>query len=333
MSVVRQDRTFLGCAPKSGRENQIEGSRFQIAVREAKMSLRSFALPLLFCGTISNMTVAGDVKRISVNGTDLAYVEFGQGEPVIFVHGGLQDYRMWSEHLTKFAERYRAIAYSRRNNYPNYRSPEGTPDGAADVHGDDLAAFVRALGLSKVRVVAHSSGAHAALFFAATHPDTVVSLALNEPPALGVLSGLPDSGGLLKEFAANLAPAREALRVGDVQRGIPLFVNGVGGPGTYERRSEADKSMNLDNVASYQTDATTKRPRAVFTCDIAKAISAPALLSNGERSPRLFHRVLDQLEICLPKRERVEIAASSHSVPSDNPTAYDQAVLAFNARH
>lgn len=184
-----------------------------------------------------------------------------------------------------------------------------------------------------MRVVAHSSGAHAALFFAATHPDMVVSLALNEPPALGILNGLPNSGDLLKEFAATLAPAREALRVGDVHRGIPLFVNGVGGSGAYERRSEAEKSMNLDNVASYQADATTTRPRAVFTCDMAKAISAPTLLSNGERSPELFHRILDQLESCLPKRERVEIAASSHSVPSDNPTGYDQAVLAFNARH
>lgn len=91
------------------------------------MSLRSFGLALLFSGTISNMTAADDVKRISINDTDLAYVEFGQGEPVIFVHGGLQDYRMWSEHLTKFAERYRAIAYSRRNNYPNDRSPKARP--------------------------------------------------------------------------------------------------------------------------------------------------------------------------------------------------------------
>ncbi|WP_213287358.1 hypothetical protein [Bradyrhizobium sp. sGM-13] len=35
-----------------------------------------------------------DVKRVSANGTELSYVEVGQGEPVIFVHGGLQDYRM-----------------------------------------------------------------------------------------------------------------------------------------------------------------------------------------------------------------------------------------------
>ena len=46
----------------------------------------------------------------------------------------------------------------------------------------------------------------------------------------------------------------EALKIGDVQRGIPMFVDVVGGPGAYERRSDADKKMNLDNVASYQAD-------------------------------------------------------------------------------
>src|SRR5215831_16074858 len=191
-------------------------------------------------------TMADEIKRISVNGYELAYVEQGQGEPVVFVHGGLQDYRMWSEQLPKFAVHYRAIAYSRRNNYPNLVSPEGTPDSAADVHGEGLAAFARALGFSKIRVVAHSSGAHAALFFAATHPDMVVSLALNEPPALGVLNGIPDGGEILKAWVANLAPAREAFKIGDVQRAIPLWVDGVGGPGVYDRRSEAHKRMCLD---------------------------------------------------------------------------------------
>jgi len=278
-------------------------------------------------------TMADEIKRISVNGYELAYVEQGQGEPVVFVHGGLQDYRMWSEQLPKFAVHYRAIAYSRRNNYPNLVSPEGTPDSAADVHGEDLAAFARALGFSKIRVVAHSSGAHAALFFAATHPDMVVSLALNEPPAMGVLNGVPDSADILKEFAGHMAPAREAFKTGDVRPGIPLMVNGIGGPGAYERRSDAHKKMNLDNVASYQADATTKRSRPVFTCDMAKKIMAPTLLSNGERSPPVFHRVIDQLELCLPNRERVEIAASSHTVPWENPDAYDQAVLAFMKKH
>ena len=209
----------------------------------------------------------------------------------------------------------------------------GTPDGAADLHGEDLASLVRALGYSKARIVAHSSGAHAALFLAAVHPDMVVALALNEPPASGVLNGLPDSGDIPKELAGTLAPAREALKAGDVQRGIPLFVNAVDGPGAYERRSDTQQKMNMDNVASYQADATTKRPRPVFTCDMAKAIAAPTLLSSTERSPRFFHRIVDQLERCLPNHERSEIAASSHTAPWENPDAYDPALLAFMAKH
>jgi pimeloyl-ACP methyl ester carboxylesterase len=288
---------------------------------------------LIICGCTNSVATADEIKRVSANGTVLAYVEVGQGEPVIFVHGGLQDYRFWLKHLPKFAGRYRAVAYSRRNNYPNETSPDGMPDGAADVHGEDLAAFARALGFSKVRIVAHSSGAHAALFFAAAHPDMVVSLALNEPPAAGLLVGTQNGAETLKEFAITLAPAREALKAGDTKNGIPLFVDGVGGPGAYNRRSAAEKNMNSDNAAAYLADATTKRPRAAFTCEMAKEISAPVLLSNGERSQKFFFKINDRLEACLPYSERTVVAGSSHTVPSENPDAYDQAVLAFLAKH
>jgi non-heme chloroperoxidase len=281
----------------------------------------------------STIATADDVKRISANGTELAYIEAGQGEPVIFVHGGLQDYRMWAEHLPKFSGRYRAIAYSRRNHFPNEVSPEGMPDGAAEAHGEDLAAFVRALGLSKVRIVAHSAGAHAALFFAAANPEMVISLAVNEPPATGLLTGAPNAADVLKEWGGKQVAAREAAKAGDTKAAIPLFVNTVGGPGAYERRSDADKKMNFDNVASFQADATTKRPRPVFTCEMAKAIKVPTLLTSGELSPKFFHLILDQLESCLPSREKIVVAGSSHTVPSEQPDAYGQAVIAFLSKH
>ncbi len=292
------------------------------------------ALAALVIGSaMSTLATANDIKRVSANGAEFAYIEAGQGEPVIFVHGALQDYRMWATYLPKFSERYRAIAYSRRNNFPNAMSVDGMPDGAADLHGEDLAAFVRALGLSKVRVVAHSAGAHAALFFAAKNPDMIVSLAINEPTAAGLLMGNPNHAELLKGWAANMAPARDALTKGDTKGGIPLFVDAVSGAGAYDRRSDADKTMNMDNVASFQADATTKRPRPVFTCEMAKAIAVPTLLSNGERSPPFFYRVIDQLEICLPSRERIVVSGSSHTVPAENPDAYREAVLAFLDKH
>ena len=103
----------------------------------------------------------------------------------------------------------------------------------------------------------------------------------------------------------------------------------MGGTGAYERRSDVDKQMNADNFATYQADATTKRPRPVFTCDMANAINAPTLLSNGELSPKIFHRIVDQLANCLPNNEQITIADSSHTVPSEKPDGFDQAVLGF----
>lgn len=338
--VMDPSYTIIGqlCLWSTGSERSVDdaGSRKQPDFdREANMKMGVIcrgivAVAALVAASLTSAMAADDgVKRVSANGVELSYVELGQGEPIIFVHGALQDYRMWMEHLPKFASRYRAIAYSRRNYFPNDVSPDGMPDGAADVHGEDLAAFVRALGLSRVRIVAHSSGAHSALFFAASHPDMLVSLALNEPPATGLLTGSPSDADLLKGWASRVGPARQAFRDGNAKDGIPLFADAVGGPGTYDRRSDAEKKMNFDNAASYLADATTKRQRPVFTCEMAKAIKAPTLLSTGERSPQFFHRIVDQLEVCLPNRARAMIAGASHTVPSDNPDAYDRAILDF----
>ncbi|WP_223975803.1 alpha/beta fold hydrolase [Bradyrhizobium sp. RD5-C2] len=112
-----------------------------------------------------------------------------------------------------------------------------------------------------------------------------------------------------------------------------MIVDAIGGPEAYERRSDAQQKMNLDDVASYQADATTKRPRPVFICEMARKFMAPTLLSNAERSPSVFHLVVDQLERCLPNRERVEIPASGHTVPWENPDAYDKVVLSFMKKH
>jgi pimeloyl-ACP methyl ester carboxylesterase len=91
--------------------------------------------------------------------------------------------------------------------------------------------------------------------------------------------------------------------------------------------------MMSDNAASAVADAISSRPRPLFTCEMAKRISARTLVMNGERSPEFFHRVVDQLEKCLPERMRIKIPDSSHTVPGENPPAFDDAVTAFIASH
>ena len=281
---------------------------------------------------VSSSAFGDYVKQANVDNDKLAYVEAGQGDVIVLVHGGFQDYRLWERHLPVFSKRYRVIAYSRRNHFPNSTSNDGLPDGAADAHGEDLAAFLTALGVKQAHIVAHSSGAHAALFFASNHPEMVRTLVINEPPASALIAGTPAGADTLKAWGARFAPSQEALRQGDIDAGLRLFADAVGGPGTYDRRSDDERKMMRDNAPPHVADAKSTR-RPAFTCEMARRISAPTLVTNGERSPEFFHRIVDELERCLPNRTRVFIPGASHTVPSENPHAYDEAVLAFIANH
>ena len=271
------------------------------------------------------------VRHVDIDGTALSYVEQGRGDPVILVHGGMQDYRLWLPHLKALSTHYRVIAYSRRNHYPGAVSPEGWPDTAADLHADDLARLVNALRLDRVHVVAHSSGAHAALFFASAHPELVQSLAVNEPPASGLLSGSPERLEVARAFGEKLVPSRDAFRAGDLASGVRLFTDAVSGPGALESRSRNVREMMMANAVAHQSDAITIRPRPVFTCDMARKITVPTLISNGDRSPGFFHAVTDRLARCIPNNERATFHAS-HTVPLEDQRAYDRTIVSWLER-
>jgi len=55
-----------------------------------------------------------------------------------------------------------------------------------------------------------------------------------------------------------------------------------------------------------------------------KHVRAPALVRGGG---------LDLAQVRLPNRERITIPGASHTVPGENPRGYDEAVLAFLAKH
>ena len=63
-------------------------------------------------------------KRAQVCGVELAYVEEGTGQAVVFVHGGFNDLTIWEQQVPAVAQRYRAIAYSRRYAWPNEAIPD-----------------------------------------------------------------------------------------------------------------------------------------------------------------------------------------------------------------
>jgi pimeloyl-ACP methyl ester carboxylesterase len=53
-----------------------------------------------------------------VNGSDMAYIELGEGPPLVCVHGTLGDFRLWSPVLGPLSRRRRVLALSLRHYFP-----------------------------------------------------------------------------------------------------------------------------------------------------------------------------------------------------------------------
>jgi pimeloyl-ACP methyl ester carboxylesterase len=270
-----------------------------------------------------------------VNDVDLAYVAQGRGDPVVFVHGSLGDYRTWGFQMPSFAEKYLVVAYSRRYHWPNEQPGDRIPYAVAE-HASDLGALIEALGLSPAHIIGSSYGAMTALTCAVARPGMVRSLVLGEPPLLPWLAQLADGAALVEAFmATSFGPAAQAFARNEAEAGIRMFLDGVLGPGAFDRLPPQASAAMLDNAAAMRAETTTP-PEQYFpdlSTDEVGQLQTPTLLVQGAVSPLMFGLISEELVRCLPHAERVTIPAASHSMHGQNPTAYNAAVLAFLATH
>ncbi len=291
--------------------------------------------------------MATDVKDIEANGVSLAYVEQGTGQPVIFVHGTLGDYRYWDPQMVPFAKSYRAIFYSRRCSYPNKYVGDYMDDTIAN-NAEDLAAFVEKLGAAPAHIVGHSYGGFITLYCALKHPELVRTLVIDEPAAIPLIIKNPQNPiSILAFFLRNpstaiamiriankgLIPAQKAIRRGDRKEAVRMFVNAAQGrEDGFEQLPDPVRSLLMDNGESLRAEADpTLMPR--FGREDATRISAPTLLVKNELSPKIVHRIVDILAETIPNNEVVNFQGGSHLLHLENPKEFNERVLDFLARH
>jgi pimeloyl-ACP methyl ester carboxylesterase len=268
-------------------------------------------------------------STVRANGVELHYVEAGEGQPVVMVHGSLSDFRTWSLQRKFFSRRYRVVTYSRRYHFPNDH-PKEPADYSALLHAGDLAALIHALRLGSVHLIGSSYGAYISLLMAARHPELVRTLVVGEPPLFPLLKRDREGASLLRRFLRTTwEPSRKALQENDVERGVRTFYDGIDAAGSFDRLSPSVRAGMLENAFSMRAEAISRSGFPAFTKKDALRIRVPCLLLNGELSPRLFHRITDLLEQRLPLTERMVVPRASHSMHSHNPRKYNEIVLRF----
>jgi len=124
-----------------------------------------------------------------VNGIKLWYATFGQGEPVILLHGGLANSNYWSNQVRALQPHYRVIVMDSRG---HGRSTGNDQPYGYDLMASDVIGLMDFLRIPKAAIVGWSDGAIIGLDIALHHPERLTKLfafAANSDP-----SGVADIG-------------------------------------------------------------------------------------------------------------------------------------------
>lgn len=266
-------------------------------------------------------------QRIKVNGVELSYTDEGRGEPLLFVHGALGDYRSWERISPAYTPRFRVISYSLRGHFPGTQADDAF--ATAQEHAGDLVALLEALRLGRAHVVGQSFGGAVALVAAWQQPELVNRLVLAEPSLFSLLSGMPEGPALIGEFLAGADGVLARLDAGEQRRAVEEFIDLVIAPGFFAKLPADVQARMLDNAHTLAPVLRARRHVAPFRPEHAQQVRTPTLLLGGEWSRPIFLQTLAQLQWYLADVRTEILPRTTHALSLENPDAFNAAVRSF----
>lgn len=133
-------------------------------------------IPLLaFRSVEAQEPVSPNGKFTNVNGAKIYYEEYGQGEPLILLHGFGRTASDWKAFIPEFSKHYRVIVWDMRG-HGRSTNPDTTVAFRHAVAAQDLLIFMDNLKFQKVRAIGHSSGGITILYAATMQPDRFAAI-------------------------------------------------------------------------------------------------------------------------------------------------------------
>ncbi len=268
------------------------------------------------------------MQTLHVNGYDMAYLDVGQGPPLLCVHGSLCDFRIWSAVLGPLTKKHRVIAVSLRHFFPEHWDGVGDTYSIAQ-HTADVIAFIEKLDAGPVDLMGHSRGGHISFRVAELRPELLRRLILAEPG--GELDATLDPAFRPgpSPLAARIAAAAEVITKGDVDGGLEVYMDALEGPGSWKRIPAATKQELRDNA--YTLLGQTRDDRPPFSKEDAEAIKMPTLFIGGANSKGALPQVLHTLAAHVKGSKTAMIPGTTHPMFEQAPQKFCEIVLEFLA--
>lgn len=130
-------------------------------------------------------------NTLNVRGASLHYEVRGSGPLLLLISGGPADGDVYTSLARVLAAKYTVVTYDPRGNSRSV--VHGPPENwRADVHADDAARLLEAVGKGPAYVFGNSAGALVGLDLASRHPERLRTLIAHEPPAVELLPDAPE---------------------------------------------------------------------------------------------------------------------------------------------
>jgi pimeloyl-ACP methyl ester carboxylesterase len=232
------------------------------------------------------------------NGIKIHYAIYGQGSPVIFLHGGLANTNYWGNQVRAVAAHHTVILMDSRGHGASTR--DARPYGY-DLMADDVVALMDALNIPKADIVGWSDGAILGIDLELRHKDRI---------------------GKVFAFAANTVPS-------GVKEGVeknPTFAAFIERAGhEYTELSATPKEYDafVDQIGKMWADQPN------WTDAQLRAIDAPTLVVDGDHDEAIKRDHTEYIAATIPHAGLMILPNVSHFAFLQDPGIFNFAILHF----
>ena len=256
-----------------------------------------------------------------VNNTHLYYEVAGTGHPLVLIHGGLVNRRLWDDQFAVFAQHYKVVRFDIRSLGDSAPITAETPPYSLE---EDLYSLLKFLGIEKTHVLGLSMGGAMAIDFTLMYPEMVDALI---PVAMG-LSGF--------EGEEPWTEIDEALKRGDVAQAVELTLRmWTDGPLRTPDRVDPDVREKVRVMTTWNfehpEEENATQPRTLEPTAISRLaeIHVPTLIIIGDQDVYDILKIADILEKGIPGARIEVIPGTAHHLNMEKPREFNRIVLDF----
>jgi esterase len=268
-------------------------------------------------------------RTLALHGQRYHYTEWGApaAPAVILLHGITGHARTWDDEARLLAQRCHVLVLDQRGHGDSDPAPDGDYSDAALL--GDLEAFVDALGLARVSLVALSLGGRVAINYAGRHPERVERLVVVDIGPDIAPAGRARVGTLMAQAPERFATLDEV--VSHMRANAPLYTEAM----LRHRAQHAVRPLPGGGFTWKYDRAlrdAIRQGRMRVPADLWpqwRAIQCPTLLVRGSESDILTDEIAKTMLEALPSARLAVVPNAGHTVPGDQPAVFQTLLREF----